>query len=132
MFTFILYTLIVSQKCDAHSLYTSYPIMTYFKFFILNLEGEIPSRSPDYSALLFSKAFLYNRKFLQISYYIKRSAKDAHSRARNYVANATALGARISLARFFLILISSIFLLRCHTTANMSFLFIGLQHFSCH
>ena len=30
----------------AHSLYTSYPIMAYFKFFILNLEGEIPSRSP--------------------------------------------------------------------------------------
>ncbi len=32
----------------------------------------------------------------------KRSAKDAHLRDRNHVAKATALGARISLARFFL------------------------------
>ena len=35
----------------AHSLYTSYPIMAYFKFFILNLVGEIPTRSPVNNSL---------------------------------------------------------------------------------
>ena len=35
----------------AHSLYTSYPIMAYFKFFILNLVGEIPTRSPVINSL---------------------------------------------------------------------------------
>ena len=39
---------------SAHSLYTSYPIMTYFKFFILNLVGEIPTRSPESNSLKFN------------------------------------------------------------------------------
>lgn len=39
---------------SAHSLYTSYPIMTYFKFFILNLVGEIPTRSPEFNSLKFN------------------------------------------------------------------------------
>ena len=89
----------------AHSLYTSYPIMAYFKFFILNLEGELPSRSPvTYSLAISGKAFLYVGKSKRISRHIKkRSAMDEYSYETNFDTKNTALGTRISQARFYLL-----------------------------
>ena len=54
------------------------------------------------SFLLYRKD-LVTLKYKRIDSYRakKRSAKDAHSRGRRHVAYATALGARISQARFF-------------------------------
>ncbi len=46
--------------------------------------------------------FLYHRKFL--SYDIKTLREDAHSRDRNMLPSATALGARMSQATFFLVI----------------------------
>ncbi len=47
---------------------------------------------------LYAVAFSLNRKFL---FNKKRSAMDAHSRDRNMLPSATALGARMSQATFF-------------------------------